>query len=127
MTCGSAEMLCSKCGTDHSGDQTAREFPQREGLTVCDQVRKPDDPTAYGTKQTVDRCREQILRKAACPCLRHRRHLRCHRRPLWFDGQELIIQSVSLVLSKISKVFQPSLLCPIVSPLGSVQILRREV
>ena len=48
-------------------------------------------------------------------------------RPLWFDGQELIIQSVSLVLSKISKVFQPSLLCPIVSPLGSVQILRREV
>ena len=60
---------------------------------------------------------------------------RCYRRatiaarsrPLWFDGRELIIQSISLVLSKISKVFQPSLLCPIVSPLGSVQILRREV
>jgi hypothetical protein len=60
---------------------------------------------------------------------------RCYRRatiaarsrPLWFDGQELIIQPVRLVLSKISKVFQPSLLCPIVSPLGSVQILRREV
>src|SRR5262249_7398494 len=40
----------------------------------------------YGTEKTADQRRDaifedsQILRKAARPCPRHRRHLRCHRR-----------------------------------------------
>ena len=41
---------------------------------------------AYGTKQTAEQRSDansedsQILQKATRPCLRHRRHLRCHRR-----------------------------------------------
>ena len=33
-------------GADHSDDQAARDFPQREGLTVCAQVRKPRSHTS---------------------------------------------------------------------------------
>ena len=59
-------------------------YDKRISRSQSDQTQMTPSPS--GTKQTADQRRDanfedsQILQKAARPCLRHRRHLRCHRR-----------------------------------------------